>query len=325
MELDLRHLRVLCQVAESGSVSRAAVALGVSQPALTAKLGRIETALGGRLFERGPQGVEPTALGHFVLRRARGILSEMGELVAGGRTENVGALRFGALRSSFIGALLGRLQQDLPARDVSTRVDSSGVVVAQLLANDLVDVVVIGAHKSHLPPCPPGVVERVIVDPEPLYVVLAAEHRMACLDMIDLADLAKDWWIGPPGGDDGSLAVFREACERAGFTPRLRYTNLEATDAEQLVATGQGAMMCVPTYPGRREVVVLPLAGQPILGHRVLRWRPEAVSAAEVDVIHQATIDVYVDAVRRNTATLPWWDRHPETHPVLWAPVPAGV
>ncbi|MEV6521049.1 LysR family transcriptional regulator [Longispora sp. NPDC051575] len=320
MELDLRHLRVLCQVAESGSVSRAAVALGVSQPALTAKLGRIETALGGRLFERGPQGVEPTALGRFVLKRARGILSEMGELVAGGRPGNVGALRLGALRSSFIGTLLVRLQRDLPGRDVTTRVDSSGTVVAQLLANDLADVVVIGAHKGHLPACPPGVLERIIVDPEPLYVVLAADHRMACLDMIELADLAKDWWIGPPGGDDGTLAVFREACETAGFSPRLRYTSLEAMDAEQLVATGQGAMMCAPTYPGRREVVVLPLAGQPLQGHRVLRWRPDAVSAAEVDVIHRATIDVYSDALRRNTTTLPWWERHPEAHPVMWPP-----
>ncbi|WP_412544372.1 LysR substrate-binding domain-containing protein [Longispora sp. K20-0274] len=260
-----------------------------------------------------------------MLRRARGILAEMGELVAGVRPAGVGALRLGALRSSFIGALMVRLQEDLPGRELSTRVDSSGVVVAQLLANDLVDVVMIGAHKGHLPACPPGVLERVIIDPEPLYVVLAADHRMACLDTIDLADLAKDWWIGPPGGDDGSLAVFREACEAAGFTPRLRYTNLEAMDAEQLVATGQGAMMCVPTYPGRREVAVLPLSGQPIIGHRVLRWRPEAVTTAEVDVIHQATVDVYSEALRRNTTTLPWWDRHPEAHPVLWSPAPAPV
>ncbi|WP_018348485.1 LysR family transcriptional regulator [Longispora albida] len=318
MELDLRHLRVLCQIAESGSVSRAAVVLGVSQPALTAQLGRIETTLGGRLFERGPQGAEPTSLGQFVLKRARGILSEMNELVAGGGlSRGAVELRLGALRSSFNGALLTRLQQRLPGREVTTRVDSSGIVVAQLLASGLADVVVIGAHKGCLPPLPPGAMERIVIDPEPLYVALAADHRLACLDTVDLADLARDWWLGPPGADDGSLAMFREACEAAGFSPRLRFTNLEAIDAEQFVATGQGAMICAPTYPGQRDVVVRPLAGQPLAGHRLIRWRPELVSDAEIDLVHQATLDAYQEALTRATGTLPWWDRHPEAHPVL--------
>jgi len=44
MELELRHLRVICAVAEAGSVTTAAATLGLAQPALTAQLRRIEPA-----------------------------------------------------------------------------------------------------------------------------------------------------------------------------------------------------------------------------------------------------------------------------------------
>lgn len=52
MDIELRHFRVICTIAELGSVTRAAAALGLAQPALTAQLQRIERALGRPLFER---------------------------------------------------------------------------------------------------------------------------------------------------------------------------------------------------------------------------------------------------------------------------------
>ncbi len=50
MELELRHLRTLRAIAEAGNLTRAATALGLAQPALSAQLRRIERALGGELF-----------------------------------------------------------------------------------------------------------------------------------------------------------------------------------------------------------------------------------------------------------------------------------
>jgi DNA-binding transcriptional LysR family regulator len=51
MNLELRHLKVVCAIAETGSVTKAASTLGLAQPALTAQLQRIERTLGGPLFE----------------------------------------------------------------------------------------------------------------------------------------------------------------------------------------------------------------------------------------------------------------------------------
>lgn len=56
----MRHLRALCAIADTGSLHRAARTLGVSQPALTTQLRRIENALGAELFSRGRTGCRPT-------------------------------------------------------------------------------------------------------------------------------------------------------------------------------------------------------------------------------------------------------------------------
>src|SRR5206468_7648038 len=60
-----------------------AAQLGVSQPALTAQLQRIERQLGGRLFERTREGVTPTELGDFVVTGARVVLADMDHLLEG--------------------------------------------------------------------------------------------------------------------------------------------------------------------------------------------------------------------------------------------------
>ena len=77
MDLEIRHLKVVCAIAETGSVTKAAAVLGLAQPALTAQLQRIERILGGPLFERDRRGARPTALGELVLSRARVLLRAM--------------------------------------------------------------------------------------------------------------------------------------------------------------------------------------------------------------------------------------------------------
>src|SRR5438874_11585612 len=60
VELEVRHLRAVCAIADAGSVRRAARELGMTQPSLTTQLRRIEKALGGQLFFRGATGSRPT-------------------------------------------------------------------------------------------------------------------------------------------------------------------------------------------------------------------------------------------------------------------------
>lgn len=69
MIASLRHLRILREIAHTGSVSDAARLCRVSQPAVTLALGRAEGKLGARLFDRGPGGLSPTAAGAILIAR----------------------------------------------------------------------------------------------------------------------------------------------------------------------------------------------------------------------------------------------------------------
>lgn len=123
VELELRHLRIVCAIAEAGSVTKAAAALGLAQPALTTQLQRIERILGGPLFTRDRRGVHPTALGDLVLARARvlipaisGLHTEASELITAGDT---GRFRVGASNGPIVGGLIQRLTDAHPDGQVS--------------------------------------------------------------------------------------------------------------------------------------------------------------------------------------------------------------
>ena len=60
-QLDLNLLRVFAQLLRERQVSRAAVALGLSQPAVSNALRRLREELGDELFHRSARGMQPTA------------------------------------------------------------------------------------------------------------------------------------------------------------------------------------------------------------------------------------------------------------------------
>ncbi|MGN8080592.1 LysR family transcriptional regulator [Variovorax sp. 22077] len=74
--MDLRTLRYFIAVLEAGSLSRAAGALYVAQPALTAQIKKLESELGVQLFERSHAGVTPTSAGLRLYDDARRLLSD---------------------------------------------------------------------------------------------------------------------------------------------------------------------------------------------------------------------------------------------------------
>ncbi|MEV7026636.1 LysR family transcriptional regulator, partial [Kitasatospora sp. NPDC093558] len=119
MELEFRHLRMIRAIGDAGSVTKAADRLGLAQSALSTQLKRIENALGGRLFERGREGVRPTPLGVLVLERSRVLLPAMRQLqedaarFANAARETHG-LRVGATHGPLLGALVDRLAAARP-------------------------------------------------------------------------------------------------------------------------------------------------------------------------------------------------------------------
>lgn len=80
---DLRQLALFVSVAETGSISRAAAAHDLSQPAASAAMRALERRLGVRLLRRTTTGSSVTPAGGLVAAWARGVLEATDELLAG--------------------------------------------------------------------------------------------------------------------------------------------------------------------------------------------------------------------------------------------------
>lgn len=74
MRLDADQLRALATLAEELSFTRAAERLGVAQPALSARISRMERRLGRQLVERSTRSVRITPVGQDLLARAKPML-----------------------------------------------------------------------------------------------------------------------------------------------------------------------------------------------------------------------------------------------------------
>jgi LysR family cyn operon transcriptional activator len=85
--MNLQQLRYLVTTADEGTMTRAAEALHVAQPALSRAVRSLEGEIGVTVFERKGRGVKVTRQGHDVIAVARRILAEVDRLVSLGQHE----------------------------------------------------------------------------------------------------------------------------------------------------------------------------------------------------------------------------------------------
>ena len=102
MDLELRQLRCLVAIVDTGGFTDAAIELGISQAAVSRTLQSLEAVLGVRLLHRTSRSITPTTAGVQVLARARQLLAEADDLV---REATTGATR---LRIGHAWSALGR-------------------------------------------------------------------------------------------------------------------------------------------------------------------------------------------------------------------------
>jgi DNA-binding transcriptional LysR family regulator len=101
-EVELRQLRCLLAIVEEGTFTDAAIALGVSQAAVSRTLASLERTLGVRLLRRTSREVTPTPTGSRVVSHARRVRGEVDDLV---REATSGHVR---LRMGYAWSALGR-------------------------------------------------------------------------------------------------------------------------------------------------------------------------------------------------------------------------
>ncbi|MGI5448401.1 LysR family transcriptional regulator [Streptomyces sp. CA-243310] len=318
MQLELRHLQAVCEIAEAGSLGGAARRLGISQPALSAQLRRIERVTGGELFVRGRHGVEPTPLGEFVLAKARRVLHEMDALGADARAMSTDdPLRLGCIMLVLLDGLLARTDLALSGREITVDLEDSVTALVRMLGAGRYDVIVYGEVNDHVVPLPAGAVVRTLVPREPFCIRMSARHPLARRDELELADLADEQWMTLVEDDDGGPEALIEACAKAGFVPSLRYRIIDRQMRHDLIAAGRAIALSQPTAPVVDGTVMRPLVGTPIIGRIRLAWNRSSVSALQADVLYRAAAGSYLANIDNHPFHRAWWDAHPEAHPAL--------
>ena len=177
--IDLVELELLVDVAETGSLGRAAARHGLSQPAVSMRMTGLERALGLRLLRRDPSGTELTSAGAEILTAARAVLAAVDRLGAAAerlRAESAGRLRVAAsftVAEHLLPAWIDTLRAGEPDLAVSLEVTNSSHVL-DAVHRRRVDVGFVEGPEGSLP----GLCSEVVATDE-LVVVAHPSHPWA--------------------------------------------------------------------------------------------------------------------------------------------------
>jgi DNA-binding transcriptional LysR family regulator len=242
--MDLRRLRALQAVVDTGSVTAAADQVGYTPSAVSQHIAALERETGAVLFERVGRGIRPTEAGRLLAEHARGLLSKVAEAeaaIVALQSGHVGTLRvvsFPTAGASLIPPALATVRRELPHLEVALRVAERDDSLP-LLRQGEADVVVT------VEDFPSGEVPRdglawVHLLDDPYRLVLPRGHRLAGRRVIDLVELAEENWVETMCSIGCCQEASSKAFRDAGFEPRRTVEADEYWPAQGFVAAGLG-------------------------------------------------------------------------------------
>ncbi|MFC2254028.1 LysR substrate-binding domain-containing protein [Labrys portucalensis] len=183
--IDLRQLRYIILAAKHHSFRRAAASLNIQPSAISRRIRDLEFRLGTALFIRSSTGVEITKQGREFLERAQPVLEELDAATMAISTEACETLRIGispATNPRLLHILLDTLGSQYPAIQEALFESEEEENMALVLRGRL--DVAIAAAKS-----PPSHYHSIPLWHEDVFVIVPADHRLATLPSIGIADL----------------------------------------------------------------------------------------------------------------------------------------
>ncbi|MBB5935869.1 LysR family transcriptional regulator [Streptomyces zagrosensis] len=312
MELEFRHLRVVRAIADNGTLTAAAAELGMTQPSVTEALRRAERATGAPLFQRDAHGAVPTPLGEVVTAHARTVLTAMDRLDAATARHHSGTLppsvRFGCTPSLLVANLTVAVPQVMGI-GVEVRTGIDPAVQLSLLADRRVEAALVVGNLGPRPADGSGI-ECAVVAVEPLFVSVAAGHRLAGASEIDLCELADEVWCVADGPRSEGVEHLRQGCQRAGFTPRIRQADY--TTAFQLCELAQAVLPMMPGSRRRTGQTLVPLRDSPLRQRTCLFWHADGpLPRSLVERLWKELVEAQHGIIEQTPVYQAWLVRHP--------------
>ncbi len=245
--IDVRRLRVLKAVVESGSVSGAAAYLNYTPSAVSQSITALERETGTVLLERAGRGIRPTDAALLLCEHAGRVLATVQQAeealtsLRAGRGGRVRVGTFPTAGSSLVPPALAAFQRHLPEVALDVTVVEIDEAITGLHAGTIdVAVVVETFAPGHAPS--DGLTRRHLLA-DPFRMVIPRGHRFAARRTVDLGALAGERWIGVNSCPGYCRQVVSEACLRAGFEPCYGLEADEYPTAQGFVAAGLGVAL----------------------------------------------------------------------------------
>jgi molybdate transport repressor ModE-like protein len=245
MTLDVGRLRVLVEVARSGSIAEAARRMSYTPSAVSQQLSKLEAELTTRLVERSGAGIRLTEVGAVLVRHGERVLGELREAEAataaamGAEQRRIAIGTFATAGAVLVPAALAELRGRYSAVQLSLLdlepPDGYGLITSGdldlLITHRYPGVAAVPAH---------GLTRQPLLT-DPLRLVLPATHPLAVTApaKLKLADLDTEHWISGGHGVPNRLCLDTLAA-RAGFTPRISYETADYSLTLALVRVGIG-------------------------------------------------------------------------------------
>ncbi|MFF2080206.1 LysR family transcriptional regulator [Kitasatospora sp. NPDC058162] len=294
MDVSSTGLRVLRQIAESGSFTAAAARLGYTQSAVSRQAAALERSAGTTLFERRPDGVRLTPAGLTLLRHARTILDSLGaaerELTGTApRSERVRLGLFLSAGAAVLPPALARLAASDPQITVTTTEGTTPALVRALRAGSI-DLAVLTSRPPHRPLDgeSPRLHVETVADTE-LVVAAPTAGRFAGRSAVHVDELADAPWIAAPtSNSEPLLGVWPGLPAR----PRVVHSARDWLTKLHLVAGGFGVttvpLRLAPVLPA--GVSLLHVEGAPAEIRRVLVARLPGRPSPAVTAVTRAIV-----------------------------------
>lgn len=197
MNLSLQDIEYFLLVVEHGQVSRAAMACGLSQPALSKSLRRLEEATGLQLFERSTRSMQLSSAGLVFVEHARRVTTEYNDAIKHAnelKLGKAGLLRIGvtgATMDTYVMPALGRLLPRRPALRVEFTIELSDSLYHKVAQGEL-DMAVAPTFATQSLP-----LRQTPLGRDALCIAARRSHPLCARPSLGLADLAAYSWILP--------------------------------------------------------------------------------------------------------------------------------
>jgi len=236
--VEFRHLQYLMAVADSGSFTRAAEHLIISQPTLSKAIHDLEDELGVTLLDRNRHPVTLTDAGLILYQAAQqiqAVMSRAATELAQVREAERGTVRVGLppmMSSSVAAEILSRFRQQYPHVDLVIQEIGGHLALKQLQQGDLdCTFAVLSTDEIDI--------ESLLVWSEPMVAVLPANHPLAKRSAVSLEELSL--WPMVLYPEEYSLYQrVMQAFRQKSTNPKIVQTSAEWDFLGRMVASGLG-------------------------------------------------------------------------------------